>query len=231
MQSTGDRIKIVLQRGESRPDVEVEFDWKESIAHPDNRCGVPASLTDCIRAQRAGARLQGLEGPGWVWVWDGEVTTAKPCAAAATGRAPRPPPARLQCNAVLDLPLLPCAPTARVEWELWFTTQDACGPACDSMRAFVQASGGGAAGAGERCSERLCGPCCSGVSLRFLAPLLSPKAGCCSLQSFPSATGACQTCSIPAALQAFRETAESLERVRWAGGPLRCAAVWPWAVH
>ena len=37
VQSTGDRIKRVLQPGGSHPDVEVEFDWKESIAHPDNR--------------------------------------------------------------------------------------------------------------------------------------------------------------------------------------------------
>lgn len=36
-QSTGDSIKRVLQAGGSHPDVEVEFDWKESIGHPDNR--------------------------------------------------------------------------------------------------------------------------------------------------------------------------------------------------
>ncbi|EFN56501.1 hypothetical protein CHLNCDRAFT_144100 [Chlorella variabilis] len=30
-------------------------------------------------------------------------------------------------------------PDARVEWELWFTAQDGCGQACDSMRAFFPA--------------------------------------------------------------------------------------------
>ncbi len=30
-----------------------------------------------------------------------------------------------------------------VEWEFWLTSQDACGPACDSMRSFLQASAAG----------------------------------------------------------------------------------------
>ncbi|KAL4447912.1 hypothetical protein ABPG75_005131 [Micractinium tetrahymenae] len=61
--SVGDSIKTVLQAPGSHPEVVVELDWRESIAHPD----------------------------------------------------------------------------ARVEWELWFTSQDACGRACNSTSAFLQA--------------------------------------------------------------------------------------------
>ncbi|KAL4853658.1 Vacuolar-sorting receptor 1 [Chlorella vulgaris] len=71
---TGDKIKAALQGGGSGggapAEVQVELDWSESIAHPDNRQAVK----------------QG-----------------------------------------------------RVEWELWFTTQDACGQACNSTRAFLSA--------------------------------------------------------------------------------------------
>jgi hypothetical protein len=41
MQGTGDKIKGALQSG---PDVEVELDWRDSIAHPDDRQGHVWSL-------------------------------------------------------------------------------------------------------------------------------------------------------------------------------------------
>ena len=37
VQATGDKIKRALQAGGGTSEVQVELDWKESIAHPDNR--------------------------------------------------------------------------------------------------------------------------------------------------------------------------------------------------
>lgn len=53
-QSTGERIKSVLSAGGGHPEVEVELDWKESIAHPDDRRGPQPAFVPGGRRQVAG---------------------------------------------------------------------------------------------------------------------------------------------------------------------------------
>jgi hypothetical protein len=108
VQATGDKIKKALQAGGGSSEVQVELDWKESIAHPDNRCAGLTSLPPCSC----------LPPPHKSFL-------AIPAGLCLLAHEAQP----LCC-------LLPVR--RRVEWELWFTAQDGCGQACDSMRAFFQ---------------------------------------------------------------------------------------------
>lgn len=143
---------------------DLRIEGKESVAHPDNRCvSCLAPLLETFPDMQGCIPHPCMSGTALEFKGDCKVQMTGRKAL----RAPRAPALQMSNSQLCSVPpnsrLLDeqrCAPfllhtvvrrlllsslpspflARRVEWEFWFTSQDACGPACDSMRSFLQAS-------------------------------------------------------------------------------------------